>query len=541
MLLSSQGKPSQCQVLALSLQYDVTVAHKDAAGETDVDEYSILKWAAGSVKSLPHRLDFDEDTLIDLVALHNMSGRFMRRLAEQARPWITPKLREAVQDLHSKTRLQVFKNATAMRQISGQLPHPVGVIIIKGMSTYILSKQEHAMRCGDIDVFSSDSAALVQTLTEMGYRQSKAPFLYELGEYSKEGIEIDVHSYFPIYSYSESLMSAELKPDSHPHIWRQSYRMHQQRIAYDDLRSDAYRSSALETEGITVPDPNMLALILCSHAFLNYTNMWSISHREKACVRLSEIADLFDLSAHPAFRSAKFLSLVKQFSAKDAVEWAASVAASLFGRNPLPVPGSVRLDDDLPDGRFPRCLWWDFWVNLRTGTDELLQRWWLPMGALTTQLGANTLAAVQDCTGKYSTINTDSSTLLRRLLMLAADEAPIPLELEVSKSERGIRIDLQVMSTLKDDINRVRVDFGHVASEWIHAESRQSLIGAPAIADFIDRGAKHRLIMEFSWKILGQSFQTRREIPMLVGVAKQSPDDELIASTLIPLKLCFES
>jgi len=430
-----------------------------------------------------------------------------------------------------------------MRQISGQLPHNVGVIIIKGMSTYILTEQDYTMRCGDIDVFSSDSAALVRALTEMGYRQSKAPFLYEVGEYSKGAIEIDVHSYFPVYSYSESLLSANLTPDSHPDIWRQSYRMHQHKISYDNLRSNAYRSRAINTEGITVPDPNMLAIILCSHAFLNYTNMWSISHREKAYVRLGEIADLFDLAAHPAFRSAKFLSLVKQFSAKDAVEWAASVASSLFGRNPLPVPSSVRLDDELPEGRFPRCLWWDFWINLPSGTDELLQRWWLPMGALSTRLGANTLAAVQGCTGRYSTVSTETTMRLRRLLTLAADEAPIPLELEVSRSERGVRINLQVMTALKGDTNRVRVDFGHAASEWIHADSqsRQSLVGAPATVSFIDRGAEYRLMMEFPWNILGQSVRTIREIPLLVGVAKQSHSDELIASTLIPLNISFES
>jgi hypothetical protein len=154
---------------------------------------------------------------------------------------------------------------------------------------------------------------------------------------------------------------------------------------------------------------------------LNYTNVWSISHREKAYVRLGEIADLFDLANHPEFRGEKFLSLVEQFNAGHAVAWAASVARSLFGKNPLPMSSTAQLDGDLPGGRFPCCLWWNFWAGLRFGADDLLARRWLDMASLVKQLGENTLGA----TGKYSTFDGEATKPLRRLITLATAEDPV--------------------------------------------------------------------------------------------------------------------
>lgn len=503
---------------------------------------AILKWAAGSVSPLPPRVEFDEDMLLALVDAHNLSGRFLRRLANQEPPWVTPRLRGSLQDLHSETRSRIIENARAIRELGHRLPPPARVVIIKGMSTYILVRQDHTMRCGDVDVFCNDSAALSQTLTELGYQQTRGPFLYELGEYTKGAVEIDMHAYFPVYSYPPSLSSADMRPDHHPAAWHQSYQLQQREITYDDLSIDAIRSKSSETEGVIVPDPNMLALILCSHAFLNYTNMWSISHREKACVRLGEIADLFDLAEHLAFSRARFYQLVNRFGANDAVEWAACIAASLFGKNPLPVPIPVRLGDELPDGRFPRCLWWNFWIDLRSGTDELLQRQWLDMGSLITQLGANTLLAVEGRTGTHSTVNAQSAKRLRRFITQAADKSPVPLNLEVSRSEHGVRLDLQV-ETEQGDADRVRVDFGHVASEWIHSvgSSQPSLVGAPATVSFAERGMGYGLAWEFSREVLGESVLTEREFPLLVGVAKQSQQGGLIASTLVPLNVSFGS
>src|SRR5215204_1449361 len=505
------------------------------------DHYAILKWAAGSLKPLPPYIEFDQDVLIDLLTIHNLSGRFLHRLSNQTVPWVTPPLKQAALDLHSKTRRHVIENARAVREVNRYLGDKVEIIIVKGISTYILSGNDHTMRSGDIDVLCNDSDALIGALTALGYHQSKAPFLYEIGEYSKDGIEFDIHSYFPVYTYSESLANADLVPGRHPAIWRQSYQMQESRIFYADLKSNSYRSEASETEGLIAPNPHMLALILCSHAFLNYTNVWSISHREKAYVRLGEIADLFDLADHPDFRREKFLSLVEQLNAGHAVAWAASVATSIFGKNPLPMSSTAQLDDDLPDGRFPCCLWWNFWAGLRFGADDLLARRWLDMALLVKQLGGNTLGTVQGVTGKYSTFDGEATKPLRRLITLATAEDPVPLELEVRRSEHRLQIDLRVMSEL-GGTNRVRVDFGNVATEWIHSSAggRWSAVGAVSEMSLIKGSVDYKLRFEFSWEVLGEAIQSMSEVPVLIGVAKQSEHDGLTAGTLIPVSINFE-
>jgi hypothetical protein len=508
-----------------------------------MEHEAILKWAAGSAQALPTRVEFDEETLLDLVDAHNLSGRFLRSLANRTPPWVTHGLQDALREMHSKTTARIIENASAFREFSARLPPSARVVIIKGMSTYVLSRQAHTMRCGDLDVFSNDSAALSKALKKLGYRQTRGPFLYELGEYTRGAVEIDLHEYFPVYSYPSSLSSADLRPEHHPAAWQQSYQLQQHEISYDDLSVGAIRSAARETEGVTVPDPNMLALILCSHAFLNYTNVWSISHRDNAYVRLGEMADLFDLAAHPSFSRARFLQLVGRFGANDAVEWAACVAASLFGRNPLPVHVAVRLGDALPDARFPRCLWWSFWLDLRSGTDELLRRQWLDMRSLVTQLGGNTLRAVGGRTGRHSTVGAQGTMPLSRFITQAADETPIPFDLEVSRSERGLRLELEVLTRPKGDANRIRVDYGHTASEWIHSlgDTRPSVVGAPATVSFEERDDGYGLAWEFPWELLGESVSSEREISLLVGVAGHSQRDGLTASTLVPLSVRFDS
>jgi hypothetical protein len=504
-----------------------------------LDHFAILKWVAGSEKPLPSHLEFDENRLIELVDLHNLSGRFLRRIKDQVLPWITSRLTEALQELYFKTSLKVVEHTNAIGQINSQLRgNSPSSIVVKGISTYALVNLEYTKRYGcDIDLLYSDPTLLVDVLEGLGYRQSKTPFQYEVGGYQKGDVEIDVHEYFPVFSYPDALMSANLNPLSHPGIWCQNYQMDEHRITYDDLKEHSCCGRTHETRNLCFPDPNMLTLIFCAHAFRHYTDLWSISHRGMPGVPLAELGDLFELVEHPAFNSTQFLILVNRFGGRDSVEWAACLCSSFFGRNPLPIPTLVHLDDELPAERFPRCLWWNFWADLSSPVDELLDCDILPMSAVIRQLGANEVASTE----RYSTTNTGTTGRLPRLIIQVPDETPIPLELEVSESERGVRVDLNVLSVPQGDIDRVRVDFGHIASEWIHSTSghQQSLVGASAITFFIERGAGYGLTIEFAWGIVGFPARTTCELPMLIGVAKQSSRDGLVASMLIPLNVSF--
>ncbi len=71
------------------------------------------------------------------------------------------------------------------------------------------------------------------------------------------------------------------------------------------LKNNSFKS--LKNHGIVVADANMMILIICSHSFMNYTNIWSISHREKSYIKLGELWDIFDLIKHPSYSEEKLL------------------------------------------------------------------------------------------------------------------------------------------------------------------------------------------------------------------------------------------
>ncbi len=505
-----------------------------------MDYNAILKWAAGSIKPLPTTLEFDEEVLIGLIDLHNLSGRFLQKLANHDAPYFTPEFKEAVNKLHLQTKKRVIQNMNAVREINKKLPASTKLIVIKGFSAHVLTGEENVMRSGDIDIVCNNAEILVDTLSNMGYRQTRTPFLHEVGEYTKGDIEIDIHNHFPVYFYPDLILNADLMPHNNSGIWQQNYKIKQRKITYNDLSNNSFQGGMPNATHITVADPNILSIIICAHAFMNYTNIWSISHRRKAYVRLGEIADLFDLANHKFFNNKKFLSLVKQFDAKDAVEWAANTAFILFGKNPLPVPDKINFSNEFPYARFPRCLWWNFWASIPCQTDNLIQKYWLSMQRLSEELGSTTLTVKRGTTGKYATFKYKGSRSLQRFI--SQNINPIKLILEVSKIKTGIIIRLKALSDSNADINRVRIDFGHESSEWIYSvNSRtQTLVGAPADISFDRRGANYEINFKCPWKTLGQYAHNSKKAALLIGVGEQSRRGKLTNSVLIPLIINFQ-
>lgn len=498
-----------------------------------------LKWAAGAATFIPDELEFDTSALLNLVDAHNLSGRFLRRINESNASWITPKLVEGVRHRHEETKCQLARNVTALSELRHQLSDKTRVILIKGISTYILTEREETMRAGDIDILSNNQNEVVRTLLRMGYTQTRLPFMHEIGEYTKDTTEFDIHDYFPVYGYTKALLERDLLPQHHERIWQQSYELQNSRITFEDLEQYANCGRQSNTSHVLVPDPNLLAVIICAHAFMNYTNMWSISHREKAYVRLGEIADLFSLAAHPSFSKQQFLAYVNRYQAHDAVEWAASIAVSVFGKNPLPIPVLIGLGEPLHAKRFPRCLWWNFWASLSSDTDDLLRTQWLSMGWMTEQIGANRLSVRDGQTVRFATTNAEHALPLTRCITQTSEL--IPLLLHVEKSEKGIGIHLHVHTTSRVDMERVRIDLGDIAGEWIYVvnDNRQAMIGSPITSTFLYGSAGFDVSMELSWETLRLSNLKMQSVALLIGVARQLNSGGVTASILLPLVIEF--
>ena len=505
-----------------------------------MDHNNILKWIVDDSITLPSSPVFDENELIELIEAHKIPGRFIHRLAGQDVFCFTRHFKGEIAKLHLQTKELCRQNIEAIHVIKSALPRDVDIIIIKGISTYVLVGHERVMRLGDIDILSNSPRALVDTLIRLGYVQTRPPFMHEIGEYTKGVVEVDIHGNFPVCSFDQSLLEADLVPSANPGVWQQNHRSRQNPISFNDLMLNSHKGNTSDVMGITVADPNVLAIIICAHGFMNYINMWSISHREKAYVSLGEVADLFELVRHPKFNIDTFQSIAKNNEATDAIAWASSVTSVLFGKALFAANGDgdrERHRNEMPQGRFPRCLWWGFWADLPAHAEDLTRKWWLSMDWLTTELGHNKLS-LDRC---YSTVKRVDGVILTRCLV--QNDCVLPLTIKVSLSDGKLVIKAEVLSDIEADIDRIRIDFGHISSEWMIANDRreQRLIGNEADVRFDSEGQAYTVEFSYPLELFNESVKKSRKVSMFIGVGKQSQNSEaLLDSILIPMVVSIE-
>ena len=130
-------------------------------------------------------------------------------------------------------------------------------------------------------------------------------------------MRIDLHAHFPVHGYA-GLDRDALDPAAHSGVWVQpGFRLSMRPIDWEML--NAHRVDCEVAGGrVSVPRPELLAIILSAHGFMNFTNVWSISHRDKPYVRLGELADLRDLFTDVRFDPDLFARLVHDLDATSA-------------------------------------------------------------------------------------------------------------------------------------------------------------------------------------------------------------------------------
>lgn len=487
-------------------------------------EYSdILKWAAGANIKIDPKIKYDSKILLELVGLHNLSGRFLYRIQQEKIGWATPKLLKDLKKLHDNIKRKVSRNIQAFSHLQKLLPNKIDIVMIKGASTYVLCNDESVMRFGDIDILSNNPSIVVKTLVRKGYKLTKAPFMHEIGEYSKEKIEFDIHEYFPVYSYSTQLRKAKLTKFSRAKSQKNDYAFKSKKITFKDLYRYTLQTGKTRRYAGNVTDPNLLAIIICAHAFMNYTNMWSISHRKKAYVRLGEIADLFSLSQHNDFEKSKFSEYVDRYDARDCVAWAANISTSLFGTNPLPIKIKNR---DISLSKFPRCLWWNFWTCFPEQLDDLLFPNWMSISKITKYIGASTVTPT-------TTIYSDN---LKRCF--SKNNRLIPASFNFQLKQKSLIVEIKIHKTTKSSIDRIRIDFGKYATEWEldNIKKTAKTTGDNEIScSYKDGRDTHDVAFEINLRKL--DLDNKDHLPMLLGIAKHNSAGKMIISNLFPLKV----
>jgi hypothetical protein len=282
----------------------------------------ILKWAAGAPENLDSVRSVDEDALMDLVASHNLYTRFFRRIQAERPRWAsrTMSIRAFTRNKFAKQRIQ--QQIASLWEIVQAVPTNAGPIIpIKGLSLHALTGETDNIRIsGDIDVFAEDPEGVWAAMTSLGYAtEEKHDEGSHFAVMNRGGVQFEIHRSFPVWAYPPGLAAADMQPESHPGVWRQPFSdIRETSTQYRDIAAEVCPGVAPQTQGLTVPNPAMAALLLCVHAFRHYVEGHAL---DSPIVRLGELADIHDLMRHPQFDYGRFQSLVSLFSAHDAVRF----------------------------------------------------------------------------------------------------------------------------------------------------------------------------------------------------------------------------
>lgn len=452
----------------------------------------------------------DEHNLLDKIILHHVTGRALYSIQNGGRSECFSKtFINQLAEAYAKTYRAVQKNITTIVSVSNYLPSEDSIVIIKGFATHYLKQNKYIVRSGDIDVLTKDYKELFAILQNENYAQTREEFMHEAGEYSKNKIEIDVHKFFPIYRYHYAIYNEfENKRACHDLLYEP--------ISYTDLLEYAVD---LRDSKCKIPDANMMMIIICSHAFMNYTNMWSISHRGKSYIKLGEMLELYDLVTHKTFHIKTFLRLLEKYKAHDAVKWSITILMKLFGKNPL----SAIFDDDELEKlgndlgiKFPRCLWWGIWINAPIGIRDLLNRDWFSFNSLYGIIHFNAIEVK-----KWYCIDQFRDSLF------SVGENVILYKFSISlcKQSKQYTVKIQLDHTCWD--GNFRIDFGNMDACEIKMREGK----------FVSTGKRSKVFYDQNKNIIHITMSTEKLYKdMLLGVSKHEKI-KVIASTLVPLSL----
>lgn len=320
----------------------------------------------------------NEDELLEVIGAHHISGRIIKIFSKNNSKFFSASFIDKLHKLHEKELMQVQNNIRCAIEIESEGNFPKPSIAIKGYTYYTLSSDSQVIRSGDIDIIPYNTSAYIDVLEKLGYTRTRPPFIHEAGEFNRRGIEIDVHYFFPIYRYQDELR----KTNRFDNLNNTSYIMPFEKLEYLDVEKNIYQR--IKTTNPYIYDANISILIMCAHMFMNYTNIWSISHREKPYVKLGELWDVFEMTNHDSYSKNNLLELIEKYKAHDCIKWAGIILKMVFGSNPLPIDISNETIND-----YPKCLWWNIWGYIPSNIYQLLSTEWYVIDDVFDSIGIN--------------------------------------------------------------------------------------------------------------------------------------------------------
>jgi hypothetical protein len=200
----------------------------------------------------------------------------------------------------------------------------------------------------------------------LGYVGEKnAEELHEFASLDKGPVHIEIHRYFPVWSYAQDFDRYGYFPEEHLGLWVQNNALASYgRLLYSDVRNYLSFGLTPDTQDLKILEPTMAVFILCAHEFRNYI---LASLGRYTLNRLNVMADILALTRHPDFDIALFQSFVQKFSGEDSTSFVGYLLNAFFGVDPFSSLHKSPIAVDSMEGcpPFPRLLSSEgFWVAI---------------------------------------------------------------------------------------------------------------------------------------------------------------------------------
>lgn len=469
---------------------------------TEFHVLQILKWAAGAKEDVTAIKEVDPEPLLVLLAAHNLISRFHHQCQREKPRWYTRALSipayTKARAIESRARHQI----AIVQEISEALSQDVlPLLVIKGPAVFATTGERRHLRfSGDLDLLCPNSQCLWDTLVELGFRGERNDALdetkssaHEFGVLTRGDTTIEIHSYFPVARYPDEVRCADFLPACHPERWVQALPVFlQSSIGFDLLVAHSIDGAEQDARHLRIPDPAASILILCAHEFRNFLH----SPFTGMTVRLSALADVYDLARDPRFDAGSLLTLMAEAGAEDSVCFVASLLQTYFGCQPLPVAVTPFEGRD-----FPQSLSYSGgWASVTEPNDILLMS---GSEVFVPALGANRVVAAEQ----------EGKAPLPRLIL----KSPVVpnIELGARCDANGLHLSIAFLDPLPE---------GHEYEVYLH--SRHQSFGADAwkweftSKDQWDGSASYVQELRFQWTALPKAFRQEKRIPMMLVVAQ---------------------
>lgn len=223
-----------------------------------------------------------------------------------------------------KSDFSAFRNfSTIINQGDGD---DISFLMLKGNTLFFLTGEDKFIRqSADFDILVDNLPMLKKTIKNKDITYHETPYDHEDGGLNFQGVDIDCHKYFPVWS-----IIAQDENEASKNIIYYSQEKNQK--IYFTLPNKDYYTSLYRS--IYVCSPTLAAIIILSHLYIDFAKLHSPFGSDRSRVRLHEIVEILSLFKTRNFDTRLFIEFIKTYSMDKQLSFLADLLGSLHC--PLP-------------------------------------------------------------------------------------------------------------------------------------------------------------------------------------------------------------